>query len=369
MKKKLHLIPVHMLLLAGLLPIAPAALAAEDDVTEKTQAQLAPGKPGLREVTFLGVETVETDNATRKRLNLADGTGLRVRGVGAGSPAAGKLQAGDVLVRFEDQILCNQEQLRALVQARKPDDTVALALYRDGEAMETRVELGLLRTQADAGRPAEKRSPDVRITLNGKEVSLHDMLRENMGGFRERFLRDDFISIDPDVLRDISTETRETLRQMQEDIKTRRERWEKRRQAWESNIAGGEDAPAGRAEENTVASPSSQVRIEIVEEGATGRADKASGAGSRAHAGTATSSSATSSVHDENGSATLTVQNGLSHVTIRDRAGKVIFEGAVDTEEQRAALPAEARQRLETLESLCAGCDPLHTLKDAPATD
>ncbi|NBX35319.1 hypothetical protein EBR16_08180 [bacterium] len=40
----------------------------------------------------------------------------------------------------------------------------------------------------------------------------------------------------------------------------------------------------------------------------------------------------------------------MPHATIKDPAGKVVFEGEVTTPEQRAAMPEEARRRLKLVE-------------------
>ena len=53
---------------------------------------------------------------------------------------------------------------------------------------------------------------------------------------------------------------------------------------------------------------------------------------------------------DEQGSGELVTVNGAKQLTARDREGKVIFDGPVNTEAERAALPPAARERLERIE-------------------
>lgn len=43
-------------------------------------------------------------------------------------------------------------------------------------------------------------------------------------------------------------------------------------------------------------------------------------------------------------------KDGKKHATIKDNAGKVIFEGEVTTPEQRAKLSADVRRRLRLVE-------------------
>ncbi len=38
------------------------------------------------------------------------------------------------------------------------------------------------------------------------------------------------------------------------------------------------------------------------------------------------------------------------HLTAKDRNGKILFDGPIDTEEQRAAMPEDIREKLEKLE-------------------
>lgn len=55
---------------------------------------------------------------------------------------------------------------------------------------------------------------------------------------------------------------------------------------------------------------------------------------------------------DDRGSLRLVNEAGGKHLTVKDPAGQVSFEGPVDTPEQRAALPADVRERLERIEQL-----------------
>ena len=59
-----------------------------------------------------------------------------------GSPAdrAG-LKAGDVLLTFEGEKVTRAEQLRGLIQTRKPEDTVDITYLRDGREVQPRATL------------------------------------------------------------------------------------------------------------------------------------------------------------------------------------------------------------------------------------
>jgi hypothetical protein len=55
---------------------------------------------------------------------------------------------------------------------------------------------------------------------------------------------------------------------------------------------------------------------------------------------------------DEEGTLRLTSDDDVRSLRVVDASGKLLFEGPVKTEEQRAALPAEIRARLEKLENM-----------------
>jgi len=93
--------------------------------------------------TWLGVATEEPSDDVRAQLPVADGTGLLVRSVIADSPAAkAGLEQNDVLVRFDDQILANSDQLRKLVGTKKDGDVVHFTCLRKGREATVEVKLG-----------------------------------------------------------------------------------------------------------------------------------------------------------------------------------------------------------------------------------
>ena len=104
-----------------------------------------PGKqaPAKHEkVTWLGVATATVSDDLRAQLPINPGEGLSVTHVAPESPAA---KAGivehDILLRFDDQILMQPDQLRALVKAHKPGDSVKLTYLRKGEQKDASVTL------------------------------------------------------------------------------------------------------------------------------------------------------------------------------------------------------------------------------------
>ena len=91
---------------------------------------------------WLGVFTDEPSDDVRAQLPIPNGTGLLLRSVVADSPAAkAGLEKNDVLLRLDDQILANTEQLGAFIRTKKEGDTVRLAYLRKGREASAEVKL------------------------------------------------------------------------------------------------------------------------------------------------------------------------------------------------------------------------------------
>jgi len=100
------------------------------------------GVPEMETVTFLGVQTEPVDQTLTAQLGIAKGTGLVVQDVVADSPAAGTLQEHDILLKLNDQILINMDQLSILVRNLKAGDNVSLTYLRGGKEAKVAIKLG-----------------------------------------------------------------------------------------------------------------------------------------------------------------------------------------------------------------------------------
>lgn len=95
----------------------------------------------------LGTTFAPVPDAVREQLDLPNGVGLLVDAVEPGSPAAAAgLKRFDILTRFNDQIVCNADQLATLLKLRKPGP-VPLTILRGGRERKIQVIL----PQADPG--------------------------------------------------------------------------------------------------------------------------------------------------------------------------------------------------------------------------
>jgi len=100
----------------------------------------------------LGTTFAPVPAALREQIDLPEGVGLLLDSVEPGSSAAAAgLKRFDILTRFNDQIVCNADQLATLLKLRKPGP-VPLTILRGGRERKIQVIL----PQAD---PADEQAP------------------------------------------------------------------------------------------------------------------------------------------------------------------------------------------------------------------
>lgn len=103
--------------------------------------------PGLRaspeKMAYLGVVVTQADDTLREQLKLPRGIGLNVIEVRPDTPAAkAGIKVHDVLEKFDDQLLCNGDQLSALVRSRDPGSKATITFIRQGKRETVEVTLG-----------------------------------------------------------------------------------------------------------------------------------------------------------------------------------------------------------------------------------
>jgi hypothetical protein len=128
----LRQIPLHMLLLAGLVGTAEAK--------DKTEAAPAAKAAVAAKLAYAGLNVgPRSEDATA---SIPAGVGIEVGFIDPQGPSVGKVEEGDVLTRLDDQVLFNAEQFRALVRTRQPGDKAKLTLVRAAEPMVVEIVLG-----------------------------------------------------------------------------------------------------------------------------------------------------------------------------------------------------------------------------------
>lgn len=144
----IRIVPALLLATTALAQGEPARKEVKKEVVVRHHAggdgpHFNPGSEMEKEkVAFLGVETMPVGRTVAAQLGLPRDTGLVVRRVSEGSPAAGLLQEHDVLTKLDDQILIDMHQLSVLVRSRKTGDEVKLTFVRGGKETTAKAKLG-----------------------------------------------------------------------------------------------------------------------------------------------------------------------------------------------------------------------------------
>jgi len=264
---------------------------------------------GQRETTWLGVDIVEAPEALTAQLRLDPGVGLVVTYIATNSPAAkAGLQKNDVLVEFEGQSLVHPMQLRKLIQVRKDGDTVKLVFYRGGKK-ET-VSATLARSVTGFGFPSDGGYGDIFRQFGDRPGS--DAFREQMKALREQV--GNFKFDQKELQAEINRSMAEARKAYQDAL----------RQATNAKLPLGlvlQDLARMGAAVNDDASVT--VR-------STGRSSR-------------------SLVKADDSGTIVLVKNPKLYLTAHDKDGKLLFDGEIETPEQRNHVPRDLWKKVEAL--------------------
>src|SRR5215471_15372249 len=296
MKSVFTLTIIALLPLAGFAQTPPAP-------PQPPQPPRPPGMPGHHEkgpkvpVTYLGVETSQVPPVVSEQLGLGKGLGLVVDYVQPNSPAAAAgVQQNDILKMLNDQILIEPSQLRKLLQTFPDGIEVTLTVLRKGQEQKLTVKL------------AKKEAPQRHSLFPGGNHDWHWDFDEtgDLG----------------DQMQDLKEQLKEQLGDAQRGI-----------------IRGAvmQAHDAARRAKDDARRAADELRIFFEDNGAL----KAS----RIDLG-----KAQIVFSDEKGELKLENVDGKKLLTAKDRQGKLLFSGPVETEEDLAKVPADVRERYEKLQ-------------------
>lgn len=323
----LRQIPLHVLLLAGLM----SPLAGQ--VPSATPAPAAPRATVTTAFAGLYVNPLNDEVRAKAGVTIPDGVGVAVILVDAKGPAVGKLEVGDILTRFDDQVLVTADQFRGLLKIRKPGDKVKFIAIREGEIKTVEIELterqvlaprfaGSARTATLPPQAGAMVSPDVSITVNGQKVDLGSMPGGSgtvtQVGPGHVVIIGPNQALPPEVLKQL-----EEMRARGLPIPP-----------LESLGLGAAVAPAKPGVKAGPAEPRVQSKSFSFNLG-----------------GPSAGSSSSSVATDGQGTVSLEQKDGKKHAVVKDPAGKILFEGEVTTDEQRAKMPEGLRERLKIVDS------------------
>jgi len=259
-----------------------------------------PGVPGGHQkapkapMTFLGVETSQVPDVVSEQLGLAKGLGLVVEYVVPDSPAAAAgVQQNDILKMLNDQILMEPSQLRKLLQTFSDGTEVTLTILRKGQEQKITVKL------------SKKEMPQRHSFMPGGN---HDWDFDETGDFSEQ-------------MQEMKQQLREQLGAQRGIIRGAVIR------AREAAKRGREDARRAAREIRILSKDNGAIKATKIDLG-----------------------KAQIVFCDGKGEMKLENVNGKKLLTAKDPQGKLLFIGPVETKEDLDKVPADVRERYETLQ-------------------
>ena len=289
-----------------------AEATATSDVTIETRNTTP--EMTRKDVPWLGLSTVEASEALASQLDLSPGVGLLVTYVVPDSPAAKSgLRKNDVLTQFDDQSLVHPAQFRKLVRVRKEGDVVNLVYYRAGKKQNVSATLGKTKTEA-------------RLWNDGDEEwkeSFKDLGRQ----FRDLHL-DDTVRSQVKILKDSLGNIKIDQNEVKEDVRRGMEEARKAIQEALRNVTNAD--PVRKVLENLAHSGVVLDDKADVVVRSSGRQVK-------------------SLVRSDDSGTIVVMGNPKLHLTAHDKEGKLLFDGPIESSEDRSKVPSELWDRVEPL--------------------
>ncbi len=253
----------------------PAALLREEEIEFEADVKLP----------FVGLSTANVPEMVADHLGIDGGTGVIIRTVCPDSPGkkAG-LTVNDIILSIDGTPVLSSDDFSEKIRARKPGDTLELALIRKGKP--NKVEITLTERPADLNTD-QSPEPFMQSLPEGQADRLRDMMERNLQGFGMEPL-----GISP------NQQLENTFRMMREQMN----------RAFENQIppiTQGEDGEIRFQQDSTI------------------------------------------SLMDNEGSVEMKSSDADTHVTVRDTARNIVWEGPWNSEKDKEAAPDDIRKRIE----------------------
>ncbi|MDP9172774.1 MAG: trypsin-like peptidase domain-containing protein [Planctomycetota bacterium] len=126
---------------------------------------------------WLGVSigNVADNPMLAKTFNYSGSTGVLVQDIAPSSPAKGKLQDGDIIVKYNDAPVDNSDQLRNLVAATSPGTSAALDVFRAGKEQSIDLTVGDQPQDIEAAMGRAHGDDDGAATADAQSSSIDGM--------------------------------------------------------------------------------------------------------------------------------------------------------------------------------------------------
>jgi serine protease Do len=260
------------------------------------------------------VVTMPPPPALTAQLGLKDGFGLLVHEVLPNSPAAtAGLQKHDMLTKLNDQQLVESGQFSTLVRGAGKDTEVTLTLLRGGKEQTVTVKVG--------ERMAPPRMPftegfDPRRQMENMKAPAQEQLKR----IQERM-----------------KEFEQKIREYQERLKI----WQKDPT---SEMPQPPTPPKFDPENAAIHLNPADILVHA-QPGGPRRVHLINTAGASSY----NTADAKFLIKDENGDIEVSSKDGKRVLVARNAAGETIFDGPIDTEEERKTLPEEIRKKIDQI--------------------
>lgn len=235
---------------------------------------------------YLGVYASVLEPGVSYQLGLPENLHLSVERIAKDSPAEkGGILKHDILLKFDDQILVNPEQLKFLVRSKKPGEQIILTFLR--------------------------RAKELKSSIVLDEIEINNLSQRNKPGQLPRFLNRRGMDFDPFLKNDFPFELfnnfDDQFLQQNRDFLSQPS----------LPIDPSDDPVHPNTNKQTLFQQSRQSQVMIT---------------------------------DEKGTLEWNEKNGQKFLRATDPTGKVLFDGSIDTIEERNKLDKDLRGRLENLE-------------------
>ncbi|MES2923108.1 MAG: PDZ domain-containing protein [Verrucomicrobiota bacterium] len=268
----------------------PPPIAAEKEV-RLPEIKLPAAQPKAQvETPFLGVVSSEVPDMLAEHLALKDGEGIIVRSLVPDGPAAKSgIAVNDVITKVGGQPVGSPTDITKQIASHKPGESIRLDLIHRGKPATLDVTLGVKPAEMAGLAPHTLDQLDLEGLPRELAERVRDAIAGNIGGFD---LGGDEAQIPPRM--------EEAMRDLQ-----------KRMQGaiGGAGLALPDDNVAGKV----------QVHNGIFRQ------------------------------MDQQGSVEVKAKDGAKEITVRDQQGKVTWSGPWDTAQDKAAAPADIRQRVDGL--------------------
>jgi hypothetical protein len=292
-------------------PVAPAtpALPVISIQTVEPDGEREHGKV----VAWLGVAVEEASEALSSQLGLKPGQGLTVTMVASGSPAEkADFHKNDVLVELDGQMLVDMHQLRKLVRMHAEGDKVELTFYRGGKKQTISVKLAKITLEASNDDTEATPMPGDLQDLQLQLKSLNGDLRSMSGSLARAGL--DKGKVDLEVKRTME----QTRKAIQDAVRH----------------ASSIDRKALTSVDKELEALARD-GVDVEKDGTVIVRNKRN-------------STRTMVATDDNGTYILEA-GAKTHLTARDKHGKLLFEGEIDTPAEQEKVPKEVWEKAKPM--------------------